>query len=132
MLLGAPETARDYVYIGDIVDALAAVHSARAGLPPVVNVGSGHSTSLGELAQIVLDVVRDPTLNVEVRPGRAFDLSRTWLDIELAARTLGWRPRTPLRVGVAATWASLRQQGDGAVISTLARPDRLGPWSRPR
>jgi UDP-glucose 4-epimerase len=132
VLLGAPETARDYVYVGDIVDALIRVHRSARPVPPIVNVGSGHGTSLGELAEIVLGVVDDPTLTLEVRPARAFDLSRNWLDIQLAARALDWRPRTPLREGVAAAWASLRTRGDVVATSTPVPPGMHNPSSPPR
>lgn len=132
VLLGAPETVRDYVYVGDIVDALITVHRSAGPLPPIVNVGSGHGTSLGELAEIVLGVVSDPTLTLEVRPARAFDLSRNWLDIQLAARTLDWRPRTPLREGVAAAWQSLRTRGDAVATSAPVPPGLHGPSSPPR
>jgi UDP-glucose 4-epimerase len=133
VLLGAPETMRDYVYIGDIVDALITVHHTRRPIPPIVNVGSGQGTSLDELANIVLDVVDDPALKLEVRPARAFDLSRTWLDIRLAARTLDWRPRTSLRDGVAAAWASVTERCDGVATSAAARPgSRRSPSSPPK
>jgi UDP-glucose 4-epimerase len=132
VLLGSPETVRDYVYVGDIVDALVTVHRTPRPLPPIVNVGSGGGTSLDELANIVLDVVGDPALKLEVRPARAFDLSRTWLDIELAARTLDWRPRTSLRDGVAAAWASVRAPGDAVATSAPARPEMQSPSSPPR
>ena len=132
VLLGAPETMRDYVYVGDIVDALSAVHRTARPVPPIVNVGSGQGTPLGELAKVVLDVVGDPTLKLEVRPARAFDLSRTWLDIQLAARTLDWRPRTSLRDGVAAAWASLSKRGDAVATSAPVPPGLHRPSSPPR
>jgi UDP-glucose 4-epimerase len=107
VLMGDAGTVRDYIYIGDLVDALVAVHHADRDLPPILNVGSGRGTTLGELAQTVLDVVDDPSVGIEVRPARSFDLSRTWLDTTLATRTLGWRPRTSLSDGVVAAWKEL-------------------------
>jgi UDP-glucose 4-epimerase len=104
VLIGDKESVRDYVYIDDIVDALVAIHHADDAVPPILNVGSGRGTSLGELAHTVLDVVGDRSLTIDVRPARGFDVPRTWLDPTLAERTLGWRPRTSLREGVAAAW----------------------------
>ncbi|MGH9232307.1 MAG: NAD-dependent epimerase/dehydratase family protein [Acidimicrobiales bacterium] len=104
VLIGDKESVRDYVYIDDIVDALVAIHRVDGALPPVLNVGSGHGTSLAELADTVLEVVGDRALTIDARPARGFDVSRTWLDSRLAERALGWRPRTSLREGVAATW----------------------------
>lgn len=107
VLIGDKESTRDYVYIDDIVDALVAIHDAPGALPPILNVGSGRGTSLAELAQTVLDVVGDPGLTIETRPARGFDVARTWLDPTLAAEILGWRPKTSLHEGVAATWLAL-------------------------
>lgn len=108
VLIGDKNTVRDFVYIGDIVDALVAIHNADGVLPAVLNVGSGHGTTLGELAQTILAVAGDPSVAVEVRPARSFDLSQTWLDTSLATRVLGWRPRTSLRAGVEAAWQALK------------------------
>jgi UDP-glucose 4-epimerase len=104
VLIGSEDTVRDFVYIDDIVEALVAIHDADHDLPPILNIGSGAGTTLGELARIVLDVVGDGSLAVEVRPARQFDAARTWLDTSLAQQALGWLPRTSLREGVEATW----------------------------
>lgn len=105
LVYGPPETARDFVYVDDVVAALLAV--VRAEDPPaVVNVGSGRPTTLGELLDAVRAVVGD--VAVEHRDPRAFDVSRTWLDIGLARRALGWEPVVPVAEGVARTWRSLR------------------------
>ena len=42
---GNPDSTRDYVYVGDVAEAMLATHRA-AVPPPVVNVGSGEPTSL--------------------------------------------------------------------------------------
>jgi UDP-glucose 4-epimerase len=104
VLIGDEQTVRDYVYIEDIVDALVAIHEADGELPLTLNVGSGEGTTLAELARTVVDVVGDRSLTIDVRPARRFDVPRTWLDTTLATQALGWRPRTSLREGVAATW----------------------------
>lgn len=105
---GDPAATRDYVHVDDVAAALLAVHRAPAGaLPPVLNVGSGVPTSLRTLAGAVRDAVGDPDLRVEQRPARGFDRTHTWLDVELAARTLGWRAGTPLAAGIAAAWRAV-------------------------
>lgn len=108
VLLGDRDTVRDYVYIDDLVDALVRLHTSAAH-PPVVNVGSGERTTLGDLAGIVLRVVDYPALEFEVRSARTFDRPSTWLDIGLAVRELGWHPRVPIADGVASVWRYLRR-----------------------
>jgi UDP-glucose 4-epimerase len=104
-VIGSRESARDYVHVDDIAEALLAA-ARPAAPPPVVNVGSGVATTLGDLAELVREVTGSVRA-VRYRPARSFDVSRTWLDVSLAQRTLGWRPRVPLPEGVAGTWRSL-------------------------
>lgn len=103
---GDPAATRDYVYVDDVAEALLAVHRAPAGLPPVLNVGSGVPTSLATLLDLVRAAVGDPGLTDERVPARGFDRTHTWLDVTLAATAIGWRARTPLPVGLAAAWAA--------------------------
>lgn len=106
-LFGDPATVRDFVYVGDVAQALLRIHRHEGALPGVVNVGSGTPTRLGELADLVLGVVGDPGLGLEQATSRSFDVTRTWLDSTLAERVLGWSARTSLRRGVEQTWQSV-------------------------
>jgi UDP-glucose 4-epimerase len=100
---GDPGTTRDYVYVDDVADALLAVHAA-LDLPPVLNLGAGRGTSLGELADRLLGIVADPALRLELRPARGFDVPHSWLDVRLAETVLGWTARTDLGDGLARCW----------------------------
>jgi nucleoside-diphosphate-sugar epimerase len=105
-LFGNPATIRDYVYIDDVVNALARVGEfGRDGgtLPEVINIGSGRPTRLGELLELVLATV-PAELDVERLPGRGFDHYDAVLDIQRAAELVGWRPETSLPAGLARTW----------------------------
>lgn len=105
---GDPATTRDYVYVDDVAAALLAVHAAPAGtLPPVLNLGAGRGTSLGELAGLLLAVVDDPALQLDQRPARGFDVPHSWLDVQRAAAALGWTATTDLREGLARCWRSV-------------------------
>jgi UDP-glucose 4-epimerase len=103
---GDPATTRDYVYVDDVAEALLAVHTAPV-LPPVLNLGAGRGTSLEELAGLLLDLVDDPSLRMEQRPARGFDVPHSWLDVRLAASVLGWTATTELREGLTRCWHSL-------------------------
>lgn len=100
-MFGAPATSRDFVYVDDVCDAFLRVVSSDDP-PPVVNIGSGRPTTLGELAEIVDDVVGG--VETVLEPDRGFDVARSWLDVGLATESLGWKPRTGLRDGIARTW----------------------------
>jgi UDP-glucose 4-epimerase len=105
---GDPGTTRDYVYVDDVAEALLAVHATpAASLPPVLNLGAGRGTSLGELATLLLDVVGDPALRLEARAARGFDVPHSWLDVRLAEAVLGWTASTSLRDGLTRCWDSV-------------------------
>jgi GDP-L-fucose synthase len=100
---GAPR--REFLHVDDLADACRFVLeriSARDGGPDLLNVGVGEDLSIRELAELVRDVVG-------YQGGIAFDRSkpdgapRKLLDVSRLA-ALGWRARTPLRAGVAATY----------------------------
>jgi len=111
-IFGPSSITRDYVYIDDIAGALLRIASTEATLPRILNIGSGRPTSLQDLAEALLDVVADPSLSMENEGGRSFDVSHTWLSIDLAFSALGWRPATSLRDGLATAWAAVRTLGD--------------------
>ena len=96
-----PETARDYVHVGDAVEAylLAASH---ADQPPggIYNVGSGVQTSLRELVEVarrVLGLRAEPAWGAMA--GRSWDTNVWVADNRRAAEVLGWRPRLTVEEG---------------------------------
>lgn len=100
-VFGPASTARDYIHVRDISSALLALH-CRAEVPAVVNLGSGRATTLSELLDILRAEVGD--VAVEQLAARSFDIERTWLDITVARKELGWEPQVGLAEGVADMW----------------------------
>ncbi len=106
VIFGDGSQVRDFVYVGDVIDALIAA-VGRAGGP--YNVGTGDETSVAELHAAcarVSGIAAAPTL----APARLGDVHRSVLDSSLAARELGWRPRVSLDEGLGLTWAWMRQE----------------------
>jgi len=96
-IFGDGRQTRDYVYVGDVIDAfLAAAGSDHAG---AVNVGTGRETSL-------LELVAELGLDAEHQPARAGDVERSCLDVARAAEVLGWRAAWPVADGLRATVAA--------------------------
>jgi UDP-glucose 4-epimerase len=99
-IFGGGSQTRDYVFVGDVVDATLAALDHSGG---VLNVGTGVETSVLELYEAisrVSGVERDP----ELAPARLGELQRSVLDPGRAERELGWRPRHSLDEGLRATW----------------------------
>lgn len=106
---GDAETERDFIYVDDVVHAVAKMLRCDDELPPILNIGSGYPTRLFDLLEDVRDVVDPLPVSVvqhDLRPG--VDRHSYHLDVSLAARTIGWTPQTPLDVGIGQTWNHIR------------------------
>jgi UDP-glucose 4-epimerase len=103
LVFGDGEQSRDYVYVGDVVDAVL----AGVGRGGVYNIGSGVETTVNELHRLCAEIAGREQEPRHVDP-RAGDARRSVLDASRAERELGWRARTPLDEGLRLTWDSLR------------------------
>ncbi|MGA7054624.1 MAG: NAD-dependent epimerase/dehydratase family protein, partial [Mycobacterium sp.] len=93
-VFGDGTNTRDYVFVGDVVDAFVKA-SGDAGSGQRFNIGTGIETSDRQLHSAVAAVVGGPD-DPEFHPERLGDLKRSCLDIGLAERVLGWRPKVQL------------------------------------
>ena len=114
-VIGDPDSRRDYVFVDDLVAAL--MSCGRDPSPPqTVNIGSGNGTSLTTLSNLVVSTA-GRAVTVERAPARSFDAPSTWLDISLAERSLGWRPRVDLPEGLRRTWRVARHANNRGPLS---------------
>jgi UDP-glucuronate 4-epimerase len=97
-LLGDGRQRRDFTYVGDAAEATAlALERGRAGA--VYNVSGGGPVELGEaLGLLGAQLGRAPRLTA--RPPDAREPRSTAADLGRAREELGWRPRTPLELGL--------------------------------
>jgi UDP-glucose 4-epimerase len=89
---------RDFVFVEDVVEAFAT--AGEGDDTGCCNVGTGRETSVLELARAL-------ELRMRFEPQRAGEVQRSCLDPSVAARTLGWQPRTPLATGLERTLTSM-------------------------
>ncbi|GAA1924383.1 SDR family oxidoreductase [Nocardioides marmoribigeumensis] len=104
---GDGSQTRDFVFVEDLCRGMVqALTSGAAGM--VAHLGSGTETSIAEVAnEIAVRFPGDvPTQHVEERVG---DIPRTYADISLARRELGYNPTTSLQDGLDATVAWFRE-----------------------
>jgi UDP-glucose 4-epimerase len=103
---GDGSVVRDYVYVGDAVDAI--LKAARfQGEPRIFNIGSGVGASLNQLVAEIGKLLGRP-VRVEHTEARALDVPVSVLDCTLARRHLGWSARTSLGEGLRRTCEWLR------------------------
>ena len=110
---GDGEQTRDWVYVDDV--ALACEMAGRADEPVTVNVGSGRSTSVNGLFEVIAKETGYtlPPVREEERRG---DVRHIVLDSSRASRLIGWTPQTPFEEGLRRTidWFRLQNAWHGA------------------
>jgi nucleoside-diphosphate-sugar epimerase len=106
--LPARLSRRDWVWVGDVVDACVRA-ACDDGLPPgvVLNIGTGVQTSTEELVATAERVTGRPIATAAgAHPGRAWDTADWACDPSAARRLLGWAPTLDLAEGLARSWAA--------------------------
>jgi GDP-L-fucose synthase len=105
VLWGSGTPRREFLHVDDLAEACALLLRCYDDASPV-NVGCGEDLTIRELAETVRDVVGYEgaigwdTAKPDGTPRKLLDVSRL--------RELGWRPRIPLRDGVAAVYRQWR------------------------
>ena len=91
---------RDFVFVGDVVDALLAAAMRTAGeAAEILNVCTGRETAVLDLAGLLAGLT-GRAVPVTHAPGRAGDIRRSSGDPARLRATLGLTPSTPLAAGL--------------------------------
>ena len=99
---GDGSQTRDYIYVDDVVSAMVAASTAPGVNGLVINVGSGHETSVRDLVKQVLEVTTgkpEVIYNSQISGG----VSRMAADISCAREKLNFRPSIKLDDGLRLT-----------------------------
>lgn len=102
MIDGSGEQARDFVYIGDVIDAFFRIAGDRRSYGKSYNLGAGRAHSINTLVKHLLRLTGS-RLKAAHGPRRPGDPDRTCADVSLIHRDLGWRPRVSLEEGLERT-----------------------------
>jgi GDP-L-fucose synthase len=98
---GSGTPRREFLYVDDLADAVVFL-TERYSDPQWINVGVGSDVSIAELAALVGRVV-GYTGAMQFDPSKPDGTPRKLLDVT-RLRALGWSARTPLEVGIRATY----------------------------
>lgn len=91
---------RDYVYVGDVVNAnLVAFDANKIGK---FNIGTGVETDINKLSALLIDAL-GALITFSHGPGKPGEQRRSLLDCSSAKKELGWQPIIELKEGLAKT-----------------------------
>lgn len=116
---GSGRPFREFLHVDDLADAcLFVMDLPRAtfeeSLGPAVshiNIGSGHEVTIAELAKMIAEVTGFQG-EISFDPSRPDGTPRKLLDTS-RLNALGWRPKTPLKEGIAQTYQWFCQNAAG-------------------
>ena len=104
--LGATTPTRDFTFVTDTAAGFLAVAQAEKSLGEVINIGSGQEISVGDLAQLLIEVsgkdARVVTDTERIRPSGS-EVERLLADNTKARELTGWTPQVSLRDGLQRT-----------------------------
>jgi len=101
-VLGTGRQSRDFVYISDMVNFLLKAATSPAAAGEVFNVGTGTTTSVSELAKMIIEILGLKDVDIYFKGGQAWegDMDITLADNSKAVNKLQWRPQVSLKEGL--------------------------------
>ncbi len=111
-IFGDGEQSRDFVYIGDVVEAWLRALEKPPEKPLALNLGTGTRVSINRLWRAVVAACGENPESWPVRyeEGRPGDQHHMQASIEAAHAELGWAPATSLEDGLSRTVAWAREE----------------------
>ena len=106
LIYGDGEQSRDFTYVANVVDLnlLAARADGIAGA--VINVATGQSTTVNQLAEMIGGIL-DLPVKRELAPTRPAEVQASWAALDTAKELLGWEPSVSLEEGLRLTAESI-------------------------
>ncbi len=112
LMLGARPTVygdgrqtRDYVYVGDVVEANLAA-AARTEVTGPINIGTGRPSAVLDLVEAMGELAATGDFAPIFEPPRLGELMHSCLDVTRARERLGWQASTELLEGLRLTMAA--------------------------
>jgi nucleoside-diphosphate-sugar epimerase len=119
----SPETARDFIYVEDVVDAYLRIDELSRHCGEVFNIGTGVQSTVRDVVEASVQATgASPKVSWDAMPHRPWD-TETWVaDCTKVRRMLKWTAGTGLRRGIAKTveWARSEQPSGDASTAPAA------------
>jgi len=110
-IYGNGNAIRDYIYAGDIAEAvrLCVLDNKGTSETCFYNVGSSKAVSLVDLVKNIEDVTGEK-FDIDWQPDRGFDCHYNVLDCSSIINQLGWRPELEMEEGIKRVWESIQAE----------------------
>ena len=99
--LTAGRQTKDFVYIGDVVEALVRTSLEKKANGETINIGSGHEITIYDLVLKVVEKTKiSGKINFGTIPVKKGEIMRMRVTTAKAKKILGWKPRITLEKGL--------------------------------
>jgi len=122
-IYGQGQQTRSFCFVDDLVRGLRLLMESPASVTGPCNLGNPHEVTIESIAREVLAYTRS-TSPLRFEPLPDDDPKRRKPVIEVALRTLGWRPKVTLKEGLQATIAYFLLQSATSELSVMPRPSQ--------
>ena len=101
-VLGTGLQSRDFIYVSDMVNFLSIAASSPTAVGEIFNVGTGITTSVSELAKMIVFLLGLKDVDIYFKGGQAWegDMDITLADNNKAVNMLKWKPQVSLEEGL--------------------------------
>lgn len=120
-IYGDGSQTRSFCYVDDLIDGLVRLMNTPADVTGPINIGNPGEFSMLELAGLIIDMTGSKSKMVH-RPLPEDDPRQRRPDIRRAEEDLDWKPKTPLREGLARTIAYFERLLAGRPDADFCRP----------
>ena len=100
-IFGDGNATRDFVSVNDVVDAIVlAIKRIEGKRGEIINVGSGNSIKISELAKMMISISGKDSSRIEYKPENNDEIINSKSNISLARKMLEFSPKISLREGL--------------------------------
>jgi len=100
-IFGDGNATRDFVSVNDVVDAIIlAIKRIEGKRGEIINVGSGNSIKISELAKMMISISGKDSSRIEYKPENNDEIINSKSNISLARKMLEFSPKISLREGL--------------------------------
>ncbi len=104
-IFGDGKQTRDFIYVGDLCQAVAQALEASVPFGQAIQLGSGREISINQLVALLRQVIgANGSPEVHYAPARAGEVLRNYCSIARADKYLDFSPKTNLELGLQKTW----------------------------